>query len=240
MNRKIYIIADSHLGGKEGDIAQIQQWLDTLDPNASEIICLGDFFHIWASPKKYHSIEVTEMIASMGEFRDRGGVFHLVVGNRDIFFKAGLTGLPFEEIAMDFLVLERFGKKLLFSHGDLVNSQDKQYLRWRKLVRSLPFRLFFNLLPAAKVKGIMADLEQKLQETNQAFRIEFPEEEWLAFLQKNLHKQTFDLMAIGHFHPASLKETKIDGSIGLVVPDWYESRQVLVIDEDFQYAMQPT
>lgn len=239
--KNYFLIADSHLGGREGDLTAMIRWVETLDPETDEIICLGDFFHIWTGAQVYHSPEVTEMMAAFSSFREQGGVVRMVVGNRDIFFKRGknqpMSHLPFEEIALDFLEIRQGEKLFLFTHGDQVNSRDKKYLRWRRLVRSSLFRAFFALIPAGKVKRIMLDLEQKLKQTNKAFRLMFPEEEWERFIRQCRKKYDFDVLAVGHFHPENLIETPIDGRRALVVPDWLSHRKVIKLSSDGSYQL---
>ncbi len=237
----IYLLADGHLGAQAGDIDHFVHWLEGLDPMRTELILLGDFCHIWAGPKKYHTEGVTRLLEALTRFDQAGGRVDLVVGNRDIFFDFGQDyphqGLPFQEISGDFLTRTIQGKRLLCAHGDLVNRQDEQYLRWRGWVRSKAFRWFFSLLPSFWVKGVMTRLEEKLQQTNQGHRLSFPLEEWQAFLEQARREPGFDLLCIGHFHPESLLETPVGSGMGLVLPDWQSSGQVLKIDEDLNYEL---
>ena len=245
MNSKTtYIIADAHLGAKDNALAGLSRWIQSLKAASSEVIFLGDLFHIWAGPTKYHSADVTEFLDLIAEFKAAGGTASLVVGNRDVFFKGGtgypMKDLPFFEIALDFLKREIGGKTLLCAHGDLVNSTDSQYLRWRKVVRSPLFKFGFSLIPATKVKKMMLGIENKLKSTNQAFRIAFPEEEWEKYSQATRQQQPFDLLVVGHFHPAEPIISKGENSEAMVIPDWFASEKALKIDPDLNYEFIPT
>ncbi len=244
---KIYIIADAHLGAKDHALTDLASWIKSLEAQNTQIIFLGDLFHIWAGPKKYHNGDVTLLMNVLEEFGKAGGKSSLVVGNRDVFFKKGdqrpMKHLPFDEIALDFLQMEVGGKTLLCTHGDLVNSKDKQYLRWRRLLRSKIFRLGFAFVPSAKVKKIMTDLETKLKGTNQSFRIAFPAVEWENFILKLIEKHPFDLLVVGHFHPSEPIVSEIDGATAskpataIVIPDWFAEKKALVITDSLEYEI---
>lgn len=237
--RKIYVLADGHLGANSGGLDRLLGFIAGLEPKSSSLVFLGDLFHVWAGPKKYHSPEVTELMQALQAFDQAGGEARLVVGNRDVFFKAGAPypdpNLPFVEISPDFLILLQGEKKLLFTHGDLVNSQDVKYLKWRKIVRSKAFRLFFAMLPSSRVKKIMFGVEGELKKTNQAFRLAFPEEEWQSFIAQTYDTHPFDLLMVGHFHPAEPIITPLKGSIAMVLPDWLSRSEILQVNEDCTY-----
>lgn len=238
--KKLIVIADSHLGSTENDVELMIQYIDTLNPRENELIFLGDLFHIWAAPVKYHSGSVIQLLDAIKSFNDNGGISHLVVGNRDIFFQEHplhnlSPSLPFHSISKEFLKLNRNGKRLFFHHGDTVNSKDTQYLRWRKIVRSKLFQLCFKLIPAAKVKKIMKDAELAFKTTNKAFRITFPEQEWSRFLKETYQKYQPDFLFIGHFHPEEPVITEWKSLKGVVVPDWMKDYSFLEIDSDLTF-----
>ncbi|PCI27050.1 MAG: hypothetical protein COB67_09560 [SAR324 cluster bacterium] len=238
--QRITIIADSHLGAKKGDVDQMIRFIRSLNPQEDELLFLGDLFHIWAGPEKYHTPEVTSFLKALQCFREAEGRVHLNVGNRDIFFPERLEGdsrqkLPFTSVTREFISFELQGKKLMAIHGDTVNSQDLKYLRWRKLVRSPWFRAAFNLAPNAWVKKTMFDLEKKLKQTNVDFRQAFPLEEWKKFLQRVNEQYTPDLLLIGHFHPHDPIITSHEKMKGIVIPDWYRDRSYLTINQNLEY-----
>ena len=240
--KRIIVIADAHLGIVEGDVAMIIDFVHTLDPQMEEILFLGDLFHIWAGQKKYHTPQVTELLETLHRFQDKRGKTHLVVGNRDVFFPEVSEGdqfslLPFNTISRDFSFIDVDGKRLAAIHGDTVNSQDRQYLRWRKLVRHSVFQWSFDLLPSTWVKRIMFRLEAGLKNTNQAFRVEFPVDEWAEFVKRVSDTLSPDLLIIGHFHPEIPIVLEYGVTKALVVPDWHARQYYLQIEGDLNYTL---
>ncbi len=242
-NRNIIVVADPHLGTKPGDIQHFIDFLTTLHPVQARLLFLGDLFHIWAAPVKYHTDKVQSLMKALFGFREKGGEIYLVTGNRDVLFPGKPVGsdeinLPFDLIAPDFLELTTGGGKLVAYHGDTVNSKDKRYLRWRKLIRNPLFQwIFLHLIPARRVKKIMFTLERKLQQTNQAFRKAFPEDEWLNFLESAEQRHHPRLVLAGHFHPQDLIVQKNERLTGLVIPDWGPEKHYLVIKDDLSYQL---
>ncbi len=235
-DRKTIVIADSHLGVKQEDIDCIQSFISELSPSSTEILFLGDLFHIWAGPQKFHTTQVKQFLVFLQNYRDKGGKCYLVTGNRDVFIKESDNRLPFDRIATESLVLEKPGGNLMAIHGDTVNSLDLKYLKWRKTIRSPLFQLPFQLLPSRWAKKIMFSLERKLKQTNIAFRQTFPAEEWLKFLHAINKILAPDLLLAGHFHPSSLVTDKAGSTTGLVLPDWCENHFYLEIDENLVFT----
>ncbi|MCG8334433.1 MAG: metallophosphoesterase [Proteobacteria bacterium] len=236
MNSRITIvIADSHLGVKEEDISHIRDFISELVPSNTEILFLGDLFHIWAGPQKFHTAQIKQFLELLQIYRDKGGKCYLVTGNRDVFIKETNNRLPFDRIATESLVLEKPGGKLMAVHGDTINSLDLKYLKWRRTIRNPLFQLPFQLIPSSWAKKIMFALERRLKQTNIAFRHSFPTEEWLKFLHAINKILAPDLLLAGHFHPSSLVVDEAGSTTGLVLPDWCDNHYYLEIDENLAF-----
>lgn len=237
----IIVIADPHLGARPGDTERMIRFIRALDPNQFELLFLGDLFHIWAGPERFHTELVRSLMDEIRNFREKGGRSYLVAGNRDVFFDeipedTPNNPLPFSSIALESLEIELSQGTLLAVHGDTINRQDEKYLRWRRMVRSRWFRMVFSLMPSFLVKRIMFSLEEKLQQTNLAFKRDFPESEWMHFLQSVPSKSNQMLVVAGHFHPLNPIITETDDArLGIVVPDWGEQGRYLKISRDLRY-----
>ncbi|MDH5561389.1 MAG: metallophosphoesterase [Deltaproteobacteria bacterium] len=240
--QRLIVIADSHLGTREGDLKRMLAFIETIDPKEDELLFLGDLFHIWAAPLGYHTDQVSLLLSGLMDFKQSGGRVHLVMGNRDVFFtdkdENEDSRLPFTTIRRDFLEFRIKDKKILFIHGDTVNSLDTQYLKWRKTVRSRWFKAAFSCVPSFYVKKIMFSLEDKLKNTNLEFRKKFPQEEWQKYLLMVKEKYQADFLLIGHFHPKEPILTELPGIRGIVVPDWHDNQNYYLIDQDPQFHLQ--
>lgn len=238
--RKLIVIADAHLGVKAGDIDVMIRFISSLEPAHTELLILGDLFHIWAGPKKFRTVSVERLLTHLTKFRSNGGVCYLVTGNRDVFFREQIqlkatSELPFDRIAVEELVLERKGGRLLAVHGDTINSKDIRYLKWRRLIRQWWFQLPFHMIPSRVAKKIMFGLEAKLKQTNLEFRRDFPEGEWNRFLEQTYHSHGSVMLLAGHFHPKQIVEGKFRSATGLVLPDWCDNFFYLEVADDLSY-----
>lgn len=239
-NQRFIVIADSHLGIKSRDVETMIRFIATLDPVEEQILFLGDLFHIWAGPEKYHTSPVKTLLPVLKKFRQADGQVHLVVGNRDIFLPEVHQGnsacaLPFDSISQEFGVFSLQGQKLAAFHGDTINSKDKRYLRWRRLVRHPLFQGVFNLLPDGWVTNIMFRLEDQLKSTNLEFRRQFPADEWSKFMEKVNRELAPKLLIAGHFHPDQPIVSSHACTMGVVVPDWHTDQSYLEISPEMEF-----
>ncbi len=237
---KIVIVADPHLESTDNDVACMVAFLRTLQPSEHILLFLGDLFRVWVEPSRYHTEKVKCLMDALAAFRRQGGVIHLVVGNRDLFFKnraasAEANHLPFNTVSLDFLTLS-FAKELIVAHhGDTVNRKDRFYLRWRKIIRNPLVSYLFNKLPARYVKTILWNVESRMNQTNIKFKQFFPAAEWARFV-KQVH-DTFapTILLVGHFHPRRPIVTRHHSTTGIVVPAWQKTQSYLIIDSKLNY-----
>lgn len=242
INKNLVVIADPHLGVIPGDVEEMGRFIETLDPAVSELVFLGDLFHIWAGPEKYHTPLVSRMLESLRGYRKVGGRVFLVVGNRDAFLSGHpknrrLQHLPFDAIFPDFGILKPGSREVMVVHGDTVNQHDVRYLRWRRTIRHPLFERFFDLLPASWVKRIMFRLEANLQQTNMEYRRQFPVVEWDCFVDRAAAEHGVDLLLCGHFHPKELIIKTSGNTTAIVVPDWIREGAYLRVDADLSYEL---
>jgi len=223
MHSDIIIIADPHLGTQTGDVDQMVSFIRSIDPQQAKLVFLGDLFHIWAGPSRYHSKQVRLLLSEIEAYQKSGGETYLVVGNRDVLFskfEKDPQYLPFNRIANDFLSLTLGKQHIVFNHGDLVNRQDRKYLKWRRFVRHPLFEFTMNTLPAKLASQILTSGEKNLKLTNHTFRKEFPKSEWASFIDRCFSNYQYDFLFIGHFHPKEMILDSFRSSTAVVVPAW--------------------
>lgn len=240
MHSDIIIIADPHLGTKTNDTATLISFIRTLNPLQTKLVFLGDLFHIWAGPARYHQEEVRTLLDELSIFQKAGGETYLVVGNRDVLFRKFEKDpqyLPFNKIANNYLsvTIEKF--HAVFNHGDLVNQRDKNYLRWRSFVRHPVFETFMNLLPVNWANRILISGENNLKTTNQNYRKAFPKFEWEKFIAQTYQSFHFDFLLIGHFHPDQVILNQYEKSTAIVVPGWLSHQSYGKLNKHGEFSM---
>lgn len=239
-HNEIVVVADPHLESTVNDVQCMVAFLKTLRPSEHILVFLGDLFHVWVESPRYHTEQVQYLMNELSAFRRQGGIIHLIVGNRDLFFNnissfSEAGHLPFDSVNLDFLTLYFANGLIMAHHGDTVNRKDKRYLLWRKVVRSPLVKYMFNKLPAQKVKTILWDLERRMKQTNIKFRQFFPDEEWTSFVKHVHDTHSPTILMVGHFHPPRPIVIKNDSTTGIVVPAWHKTQNYLILDFQLKY-----
>jgi len=125
----------------------------------------------------------------------------------------------------DMGVLQWGGRRLLFTHGDVVNRADHRYLRWRAAARSPWMERGFRLIPGPLALRLARRIEQQLMRGINLYKLHLPEEELRAFAATVL--SAHDGAYVGHFHrDLSYPAPGVPGRLR-VVPDWLGTRTVL-------------
>lgn len=235
----VYLIADSHLGDARSPVEDFLPMLERLD-DAALVVFMGDLFKVWLALPKFWDDQARALLAGFERLRAGGAPIWFVVGNREYFLPedpgtAARRGLPFDRIVHQAAVMEWAGRRYGLTHGDLVNREDSQYLKWRRLSRSWPMEAAFRALPGPLARRIAAGLERSLANTNQQIKIAYPLHELQAFAAEAM--EGLDGYFIGHFHrdeeirpPWSVEED--GGPVLRIVPDWFGTRKVLRLDRE--------
>ena len=239
-HNKIVVIADPHLESTQNDVQCMAAFIRTLHPSEHILVFLGDLFHVWVESPRYHTKQVQYLMNELNAFRQQGGIIHLLVGNRDLFFENSSSfsqadHLPFDSVNLDFLRFCFADGLIMAHHGDTVNQKDRRYLMWRKIIRSPLAKYIFNKLPARKVKTILWDLERKIKQTNIKFRQFFPDEQWASFVKRVHDAHSPAILVVGHFHPPGPIVTNYDSTTGIVVPAWHNTHTYLILDDQLKY-----
>jgi UDP-2,3-diacylglucosamine pyrophosphatase LpxH len=198
------------------------------------VVFMGDLFTVWLAPPKYREPVAQRVMDGFAALRSRGARTVFVVGNREFFLprspaEAQRWGLPFDAIVPGAAVLTWGGRRYGFTHGDLVNRRDAQYLKWRRLSRSRAFEALFRAMPAALARRIARRLERSLATTNREIKIQYPEDELRAFAQAVL--PGLDGFFIGHFHRDEVIAAPGLSATLRIVPDWHARKVLLRLGE---------
>lgn len=220
---KTAIIADSHLGGPGGDGRLFVEQLEALpSQGCGRLILLGDIFHVWVGFQKYETPEVRRVLPALEALRRQGIRLEYIEGNRDFFIAEGPYARYFDAVATETTV-EIDGVRCLAVHGDGLNEQDRQYLFWRWLSKSLPVRLVVRHLPAAITGRLMHRTEARLAQTNFKHRTAIPKGAITGYAQSRF-LEGHRVLYLGHFHEPHTWSTE-DGEIRLL-DAWFNSHRI--------------
>ena len=225
----LVFVADVHLLENDEEAPTFHRFLRSLAGNTHTCVIVGDLFNVWIAKRRFLSPGQGRMLQVLRETARQGVEFKYVEGNRDYFVAENWSGDPFAEVATCSVSEQAGPKRLMVSHGDLVNRADRQYRAWRALSRSLPVRGLLALLPAHTGRRLANSLEARLRNTNRRYKSSLPEDQLRRFATEAFARGHQGVV-LGHFH----QELKIDLPEGTVwvLPDWKDGRRYLRFGPD--------
>ena len=207
-NKKIYFLSDFHLGAPDHATSlvrerKIVEFLDEIQPTASEIFIVGDMFDFWYEYRTVVPRGYVRLLGKLGEITDSGIPIHFFVGNHDMWMKSYLQeelNIPvyFEPHAFEFN-----HKKFWIGHGDGLGPGDHGYKMMKKIFRSPVCQWLFGILPPYIGMGLANYLSRRSRTVTGAADDRFYGEkgEWLITYCKDILKeQHYDYLIFGHRH----------------------------------------
>ena len=204
--RELILVADPHWG------PQLTGLLEATERHPqADWLFLGDVFDVWVGLQGMETEAQHTFLAWVDARRTAGRWVGLWLGNREYFLDrhAGRFDLMGEGIGGR---LE--GETLVWEHGDLVNTADRQYRLWNLVSRSGPFWLLFRLMPATLARRVSAWMERRLRTTNATYKLRFPRDAFRAAAVS--HPDT--TFITGHFHTHEVEAN------GIALPWAHEGR----------------
>lgn len=151
MRKKVYFLADAHLGSKTHvDSIETERklcrWLDGVKQDALAIYLLGDMFDYWYEYKYVVPKGFTRTLGKLAELSDSGVEVHFFTGNHDLW----LTDYLAKECGM-ILHFEPHittiqGKKFFLAHGDGLGDTSRSFRFLRRIFHSNFLRKCFSAI----------------------------------------------------------------------------------------------
>jgi UDP-2,3-diacylglucosamine hydrolase len=230
------VVADLHVGQHTGDLERFVELCRRLDVSgAAEVVFLGDLFRTLVGFSRYWDDAVLEGLAALSGLRRSGRRVVLVEGNRDFFLDSADLD-PYRDASGDAHSFESGGRRFLLEHGDLVNSNDRQYRFWRTISKSGAARLWARLLPRALSHRLVHGTERRLAKTNFSYRRVLPTADLEARARRHFAAGV-DVVLWGHFHrPWHLGVGRREA---FAVPAWEDTGTVVWVAGDGRMTFEP-
>jgi len=230
---KRLILADSHLGQRSGDVADMVELLDRAQrAGVGEIVYLGDVCQYLIGMSKLWTAEIPSLLSAWEGLR-RGGIRIVVVeGNRD-FFLDEREMAPFIDLVTRRYEFSAGGTRFRLEHGDKVNRKDYQYRFWAAISKCYPARIGARLLPRAVAVRIVESMEARLARTNRRYRYRKPVDD-LVRQARAAWDEGVDVLLWGHFHTPWI--CMREGRTAMIVPAWLESSLGILVEEDGRWG----
>jgi UDP-2,3-diacylglucosamine pyrophosphatase LpxH len=218
------IVTDAHISKAAGNHATFFRMLASLEKNHQDLIFLGDIFDLWVALPGYESDihhDFIEWCREQKKYRTIG----FMEGNHE-YYLATERAQAFSWCSADAWYRDDAGTLLV--HGDQINRRDRNYLTFRKLLKSRMAKFIMNSLPFGP--KYVESFKQRLKQTNTEFRMHLPREEVKLFAESRF-TEGIDTILVGHFHQEYLY-CNADSKKLYVLPDWFGTQKVTVFNRD--------
>jgi UDP-2,3-diacylglucosamine pyrophosphatase LpxH len=228
-----WCIADPHFGSGDPALETFDLFLKGfLDSGAGTLVLLGDLFRVWLARPRPRGEAEADVLISLDLLREKGRRVVYILGNRDYFLERLPPGTF--DVLSERWDLETPTGRVRFEHGDLINTSDRNYMRWRRFSRSGAVSLLFRALPEALQMRAAGRLERALDSTNRPYKEYRPEAELAAWAAK-LRAEGFGGAVLGHFHRDA--EEVVEGLRVRLLPQFREDGAHLRIREDGSWVL---
>lgn len=227
--KSILVIADLHLSPDRNDISQcFYQFLIDNQHQHDTLYILGDLFEVWVGDED-ESPFVNDIAKAIHNFSKHTPVY-FIHGNRDFMLgkryaqKAGMTLLPESHL------VEYFGHKVLFMHGDQLCLDDIEYQKFRRISRSWLWHAFFKLVPTSYKRKLAKKIRAKSKQQQQYKSLEIMDVA-VREVERVMAESNCELLIHGHTHRPNIHHLQ-NNKQRVVVGDWYQQGSVLTLTSD--------
>ena len=194
---KFIIISDTHIKDENEPI--YQDILRLIEANAAPqtaLIFLGDIFDLFIGAKPVFINRYRLFFEALKKSNKNGTKIHYVEGNHDFLISKAFSDLP-EVLVHERSFSEKIGdKRFYFSHGDLIDQDDRGYLFLRSLLRSAPIRKIEPIVPGEMIDWIGRKSSELSKKKRGGFEAVDPKNR--DFLRTKYHTYAYDLFLNGY------------------------------------------
>ena len=199
---------------------------ETIKPG-DQLYILGDLFESYIGDDD-HCVFIQKIKLALKELHIPIFVMH---GNRDF-----LIGKSFaKEIGATLLheecVIDLYGVRTLLMHGDTLCTNDKKYLRFRKIVRCRFVQACFSLLPLSLRKSFAEHARKKSSAYTKSANMNIMDVTQSA-VEAVMKKHGVTRLIHGHTHRPFEHDVLIGNTTGqrIVLSDWHDSAKIIICE----------
>jgi UDP-2,3-diacylglucosamine hydrolase len=217
------LVSDLHLDGTQPDaIAQFESFLNGPVRGAEALYILGDLFESWVGDDD-DDPDRARVCAALRALSDAGVACHVCHGNRDFLLATGFERRTGCRILADPMIVERYGERVLLTHGDALCIDDTSYQRLRAVVRNPDWQRRFMHLSLATRRTLADAAREGSRNHTGTVAADIMDVNPEAVV-KVLRACRVHTVIHGHTHRPGIHEFLVDGKRArrLVLGAWYE------------------
>lgn len=218
---KAVIISDLHLSDDTPELMQrFLQMLEVLPRHCEQFFILGDLVDFWPGDDAKEAYSTT-IKQALQKLTDAGVKTYLQHGNRDFLFshqfeqECGITLLP------DYCLADLAGQSTLLMHGDLLCTDDIDYLNFRKLVHMPWLRPLWHFIPMFIRRKIIKKVQLSSRSKTQ-YKSENIIDANIKTVTDTMSEYKVKCLIHGHTHRPQIHNIIVDSEPAqrLVLGDW--------------------
>lgn len=221
-------ISDLHLDPQRPEITRL--FLDFLENRGRAAGCLyilGDLFEAWVGDDDDSAL-AGAVCAGLRDCAGSGTPVYVMHGNRDFLLGSAFATASGCTLLPDPAVIDLYGQATLLMHGDLLCTDDTEYLAFRKMVREPRWQQAFLDKPLAERRQIALQLRETSIERTQGKPDSIMDVNPQTVVD-TMKRHAVQRLIHGHTHRPAVHNLKVNGMPAqrLVLGDWYEQGSVL-------------
>jgi UDP-2,3-diacylglucosamine hydrolase len=225
-------ISDLHLSGERPEIIKLfLDFMATRATQADALYILGDLFEVWLGDD-FIPPDAQMIVDALRKYSDSGHELFIMHGNRDFLVGERFAELSGCQLLPDPSLIDLYGTQTLIGHGDLLCTDDVDYMKFRQQVRNPQWQQAF-LAKSVEERIALAKQardESKKQTSNLAEAIMDANQ---GTVEQVMADHGVTQMIHGHTHRPNVHHFNLDNQqrTRIVLGDWYEQGSVLECSE---------
>ncbi|MBR1376087.1 MAG: UDP-2,3-diacylglucosamine diphosphatase [Cardiobacteriaceae bacterium] len=214
----ILFISDIHLSPEQREITHeffaLLTKIEKIRPDA--VFILGDLFNFWIGDKAVD--DFSRQIAAEIKKTSKICPIFFQRGNRDFFIAEKFCALSEMTLLPDIFIFEYENRKILIEHGDLLCTDDVNYQKLRRVLRSKIIYRLAKIMPSFLIRKIAEMLRRKSKNATQRKTKSILNTNPQAIKQRFLVSKV-DIIIHGHTHCPGVQSLDKNKYI-VVLGDW--------------------
>ena len=221
-------ISDLHLSPERQDIINLFiHFMKERAKDAHTLYILGDFFEVWIGDDHIPQ-ELHDAVDALSQYTEAGNKLYFIRGNRDFLIRGEFEKITGCNILPDPSIVEINGKRTLISHGDMLCTDDVDYMEFREKVRAPEWQEIFLKKPIKERLAFASSAREKsrIKTKNKPLQIMDVNPDTVL---KLMAEYGVNQMIHGHTHRPAIHTIKTENEplTRIVLGDWYEQGSVL-------------
>ncbi|MDH5546024.1 MAG: UDP-2,3-diacylglucosamine diphosphatase [Gammaproteobacteria bacterium] len=227
-----YIIADLHLSVDTPErVSAFVKFLSDIADDAEALYILGDFFEVWLGDDAIPP----QISPLLGQIKNLSACIpvYFQAGNRDFLVGERFLDMIGAKALSETEVIMLYGKEVLLLHGDLLCTDDLDYMAFRQQVRNPQWIAEFLQREIAERIAMATQARAQSRMQNAEKSTEIMDANTTTVLSY-LKQSGVQRMIHGHTHRPAIHEFKLDEGLGMraVVGDWLDKPSYIRLTQE--------